>query len=52
MSLAKARAKKLRTNWDTVQITKPTFLGTRVIKNYDLKKVLPFIDWDPFFQTW
>jgi 5-methyltetrahydrofolate--homocysteine methyltransferase len=52
VSLAKARSKKLRTNWDEVSIVKPSFYGTRVFKNYDLKKLLPFIDWDPFFQTW
>jgi len=52
VSLAKARTKKLNTNWDLVKITKPTFLGTKVFKEYDLNKLLPFIDWDPFFQTW
>jgi 5-methyltetrahydrofolate--homocysteine methyltransferase len=49
VSLAKARAKKMRVNWDEVKITKPTFLGTKVFKNYDLNKLVPYIDWDPFF---
>jgi len=52
VSLAKARSKALRTDWDKIRITKPSFTGTKVYKNYDLKKILPFIDWDPFFQTW
>ena len=49
ISLAKARTKKLKTDWNTINIVKPSFLGTKVFKNYDLKKIVNFIDWDPFF---
>jgi len=42
----------LRVNWDDANLVRPSFLGTRVFKNYDLNKLIPFIDWDPFFQTW
>lgn len=52
VSLAKARAKKLKTNWKDMQITKPSFTGTKVFKNFDLTKILEYIDWDPFFMTW
>ena len=52
ISLAKARSKALVSDWDQVKITKPSFLGTKVFKNYDLRKLLDWIDWDPFFQTW
>jgi 5-methyltetrahydrofolate--homocysteine methyltransferase len=52
VSLQKARSKALRTDWDQVQITKPSFLGTKIFKEYDLRKLIPFIDWDPFFSTW
>lgn len=31
--------------------TKPTFLGARAV-SYDLEKLVPFIDWNPFFATW
>jgi len=27
-------------------------LGNKVYRNYDLKLLVPFIDWDPFFSTW
>jgi len=50
--LAKARAKKVKTNWEAMKIVKPSFLGTRVFNTYDLRKLVDFIDWDPFFQTW
>jgi len=52
ISLAKARSKKLQTDWSSVQIVKPSYLGNKVYKNYDLKLLVPFIDWDPFFSTW
>lgn len=52
VSLAKARSKCLKTDWSSVKIVKPSFLGTKVFLNYDLKKITDFIDWDPFFQTW
>ena len=42
VSLAKARAKAPRTE---IKPVKPTILGTQVFKEYDLKKLLPFIDW-------
>lgn len=49
VSLSKARSKALKTNWDQIKPVKPTVLGTQVFKEYDLNKLLPFIDWDPFF---
>ena len=52
VSLNKARAKRLTTDWRQVSITRPSFLGTRVFNNFDLNEVLPYIDWDPFFSTW
>jgi len=52
VSLAKARSRRLQTDWSSVNIVKPSFLGNKVYKNYDLKLLVPFIDWDPFFSTW
>jgi 5-methyltetrahydrofolate--homocysteine methyltransferase len=52
VSLAKARSKKMKVDWSKVKITKPKFLGTKVFVEYDLESLLPFIDWDPFFQSW
>lgn len=52
VSLQKARAKGPRTDWSEIKPVKPTILGTQALKDYDLNKLIPFIDWDPFFQTW
>ena len=52
VSLAKARAKSLKTDWPSINITRPSFLGTRVFNEFNLNQVLEYIDWDPFFSTW
>lgn len=50
--MAKARSKKQRVDWKTVNIVRPSFLGTKVFEDFDLNLVIPYIDWDPFFATW
>lgn len=53
VSLSKARNKKMKVaDWHKVPIVKPSFLGTKVFVEYDLEKLIPYIDWDPFFQSW
>lgn len=53
VSLAKARNKRMKvSDWHKVPIVKPSFLGTKVFVEYDLEKLVPYIDWDPFFQSW
>uniref|UniRef100_A0A8B9JIA9 Methionine synthase n=1 Tax=Astyanax mexicanus TaxID=7994 RepID=A0A8B9JIA9_ASTMX len=31
---------------------RPQFLGTRVFEAYDLRRLVDFIDWKPFFDVW
>ncbi len=52
MSLAAARANKLRLDWQGCQPPKPSFLGTRAFRDYDLAALIPYIDWTPFFSAW
>ena len=47
-----ARANGFHADWTTAPITKPTFLGTKVLANYDLAELARYIDWTPFFHTW
>ena len=49
---AEACEKKFATDWSTVQIDRPAFIGTRTIHDYDLAKIAKYIDWSPFFSTW
>lgn len=50
--LAKARANPVRIDWASYTPPRPTFLGTRVFRSYDVGELLRYIDWTPFFQTW
>jgi 5-methyltetrahydrofolate--homocysteine methyltransferase len=52
ITLAAARANKYAIDWSAYTPPKPSFLGTRAIKNFDLAELVPYIDWTPFFQTW
>ena len=50
--ISAARANKFDIDWSAYTPPKPSFLGTRTFKNYDLASLVPYIDWTPFFQTW
>ncbi len=52
ITLIEARKNKSKIDWDTSVITKPTFLGNKILKNYPLEEIKKYIDWTPFFQTW
>jgi len=52
LPLAKARANPFKTDWAAYQPPKPSFLGTRTFRTYDIADLVPVIDWTPFFQTW
>jgi len=39
-------------DWKNVHVTRPSFLGNRTFKVYDLEKLVPRIDWAPFFSVW
>ena len=51
LSLAAARGRAFRPSWTTPP-TRPQFLGPRVFADYPLAKLVPYIDWTPFFQSW
>jgi len=47
-----ARENGFKSDWQAVPITKPSFLGTKVLDDYDLAELAEYIDWTPFFHTW
>ncbi|MCH2180566.1 MAG: methionine synthase [Mariniblastus sp.] len=62
-----ALSKRYPTDWETVEIARPSFTGTRLLgtapagkavgrpevdEEIDLQKVAEFIDWTPFFMAW
>ncbi|MFK7811980.1 MAG: methionine synthase [Maribacter sp.] len=51
-SIEKARANKFQIDWNASEIMKPNELGVQIIEDMDLEKLIPFIDWTPFFRSW
>ena len=51
-TIQEARNNKFQIDWSATEIVKPKELGIQVIDNLDLKKLLPYIDWTPFFRSW
>jgi 5-methyltetrahydrofolate--homocysteine methyltransferase len=52
ISLAEARANKLKTDWDHVQIIPPARPGIHVFRDFPLEEIEPFISWMFFFIVW
>ena len=52
LSLKDARTNKFQIDWKAADVYTPKKLGVHVIEDLDLKELLPYIDWTPFFQSW
>ncbi|WP_299523457.1 methionine synthase [uncultured Lutibacter sp.] len=52
LSLAEARNNKFKIDWDATKISTPNYIGTQVFEDFDLTKLVDYIDWSPFFRTW
>ena len=52
LNLESARAKRLTLDWSEASITRPTFLGRKVLDQIDLNTLCQYIDWTPFFHVW
>ncbi|MGE5192662.1 MAG: methionine synthase [Deltaproteobacteria bacterium] len=49
---AEACRRKFTCDWKSVPIDRPAFLGRKVLADFRLDQIIPYIDWSPFFQTW
>lgn len=52
VSIIDARKNKTIIDWDLFIPSEPSFVGTKVFKDYSLSEIAKYIDWTPFFQTW
>jgi 5-methyltetrahydrofolate--homocysteine methyltransferase len=52
VSLERARAQRTPIEWRPQDVSKPEFLGVRVLDEFPLATLREFIDWTPFFHTW
>jgi 5-methyltetrahydrofolate--homocysteine methyltransferase len=47
-----AVASKFPTDWRTVDIPTPSFIGVQVLGDIPIEELIPYIDWSPFFLAW
>ena len=52
LPLEQARAKRTPITWRVEDIPTPAFTGLHVLESVPLDRLVPFIDWTPFFHTW
>ncbi|MGH7769599.1 MAG: vitamin B12 dependent-methionine synthase activation domain-containing protein, partial [Candidatus Binatia bacterium] len=52
LTYEEARRRKLHIEWDPSHISVPEFTGVKSLRDFPLWKLVPFIDWSPFFHTW
>ncbi|WP_324719346.1 methionine synthase [Salinimicrobium sp. HB62] len=52
LSIADARKNKFQIDWSKNEVVKPRETGVQVIEDLELEKLVPFIDWTPFFRSW
>jgi 5-methyltetrahydrofolate--homocysteine methyltransferase len=49
---AEAFARRFQTDRPQAAIDTPDFLGLKVLDDFALSRLVPYIDWSPFFQAW
>uniref|UniRef100_A0ABK0LMP9 Methionine synthase n=1 Tax=Rattus norvegicus TaxID=10116 RepID=A0ABK0LMP9_RAT len=53
LPLSQARKHSFHIDWlSEPHPVKPTFIGTQVFEDYNLQKLVDYIDWKPFFDVW
>jgi 5-methyltetrahydrofolate--homocysteine methyltransferase len=52
VTIADARSNRHPVEWNDYGPMKPSFLGLKAFDRYDLRELVPYIDWTPFFKTW
>lgn len=52
LTLNQARENRFKSDWKTHETIRPKKLGLTVFKDIDLKELVSYIDWTPFFFAW
>ena len=52
LNIEEARKNKFQIDWDKTEIFKPNKPGIQIIEDFDLKELVDYIDWSPFFRSW
>ena len=51
LPLEVARSKRMRLTWDR-ELTRPAFIGERLLDDFPLRRLVSYIDWTFFFTAW
>jgi 5-methyltetrahydrofolate--homocysteine methyltransferase len=49
---SEAFKRRFQIDWEKTIPGKPSFTGIKVLSNFPLSELIPFIDWSPFFASW
>ena len=49
---AEALRRRYAIRWEGARTDTPAFLGARVLRDFPLDEIVPYIDWSPFFMAW
>jgi 5-methyltetrahydrofolate--homocysteine methyltransferase len=52
ISYEAAQSNKVKIDWENYAAPVPSFTGTKIFREYDLKEIRQYIDWKPFFIAW
>jgi len=52
ITIEEAREKKFSIEWSNYSPPKPAFTGARALRDVDLKTLVDYFDWTPFFSAW
>jgi len=52
LTYEEAVRRKMHIEWDESHISVPEFIGCKLLSDFPLSELVPYIDWSPFFHTW
>lgn len=52
LTVEQARENKWKLDWDNFEAFEPNQPGIQVIEDFELEKLVDYIDWSPFFRSW
>ncbi|MBI4529022.1 MAG: B12-binding domain-containing protein, partial [Deltaproteobacteria bacterium] len=52
LSYEEAIRRRIQLEWNESSVCVPAFTGRRVLVDFSLAELIPYIDWSPFFHTW
>jgi 5-methyltetrahydrofolate--homocysteine methyltransferase len=52
LPIDRARQRKPLIDWRRIEIAVPSFTGLKTMDDFPLNRIVPYIDWSPFFHAW